>query len=266
MKLYVKAASTGSTATMLAKDVADTLRKICKTSVNYKVATLGRDTYKITWYYYYLPGVSKFVNSLRTQFAIEEDDFEYDVNGLPIMPADVENTIGPDVLIENWVNSGKFDIMAKLYYGLAVASNLYIKSMPKEATGSNARAYEKAFGHPIETDDKVFTMTLRVKQVADVNKTSDVDWNVKCIDSLFRYHKVFDGDKKVRIPNDEITQLNDLLEYNSVTKRKNTISLVPKANKNIEDVSSIIDAFIDKYYPEMQYDLSISNDTIIITL
>lgn len=265
MKIYVKA-STGSTATVLAKDVAATLSKICDVPVKYKVATVSRDTYKITWYYYYLPGASKFVNSVRTQLAIEEDNFEYDVNGLPIMPADVENTIGPNVLIKDWVDSGKFDIMAKLYYGLTVASNLYIKSMPKEATGSNARAYERAFGHPIETDDKVFTITLRVKQVSDVNKTSDVDWNVKCIDSLFRYHKVYDGGKKIRIPNDEITQLNDLLKYNSVTKRKNTISLVPKVNRNIEDVSSIIDAFINKYYPEMQYNLSISNDNIIITL
>ena len=56
------------------------------------------------------------------------------------------------------------------------------------------------------------------------------------------------------------------LTYNSVTKRRNTINIIPKANRNVDDVVSTIDAFIDKYYPDIQYDLSISGDKIVITV
>lgn len=132
--------------------------------------------------------------------------------------------------------------MAKMYYGLTTE------------------------GKPVENNDKVITMTIRVKQLADINKTSDTDWNVKCIDELFRYYKVYDGSKKVKLPEDELHQLYDILTYNSVTKRRNTINIIPKANRNVDDVVSTIDAFIDKYYPDIQYDLSISGDKIVITV
>lgn len=265
IKVYIKA-STGSTATMLAKDVANTLSKGCDVPVSYKVSTISRDVYKITWFYYDLPGVSQFVNTVRRELAIAEDDFEYDVNGLPILPTNNADTINPEVVIKNWVDSGKFDLMAKMYYGLTTESKLYIKSMKKESTGRNARDYERIFGKPVENNDKVITMTIRVKQLADINKTSDTDWNVKCIDELFRYYKVYDGSKKVKLPEDELHQLYDILTYNSVTKRRNTINIIPKANRNVDDVVSTIDAFIDKYYPDIQYDLSISGDKIVITV
>lgn len=66
IKVYIKA-STGSTATMLAKDVANTLSKGCDVPVSYKVSTISRDVYKITWFYYDLPGVSQFVNTVRRE-------------------------------------------------------------------------------------------------------------------------------------------------------------------------------------------------------
>ena len=271
-----------SIARTFADDIANMLTKNSGYTVQAKVSVTSRDVYKITWYYNDNVGLSDFISEVKDTLAIEEDNFEYDVNGLPILPsADLakKRDIYPDVVLKNWSSNSSFKLFCA-NYGLKLAKPLHVTKQREEVTGSNARAWEAASGQKIKSQNFLHFITGYFEQVSQVNQTTDRDWMIKCIDMLFRYNKIYVDNKKKYIDDAD----SDML-YNAnareMFKKKGSFIItktshwengksepIPMSDTDAKKAADAAYTVLDKYYPEfMNYcDIQVNDGLVYITV
>jgi len=206
----LNSATAKSPARELAEYIGHYVTKATGIGLDIKVSTLDRGKYKIQWQYWQaspnLAGLIGIINDDYTEmpddYAIDEDMLEYDVEGNAILPSDVrrdrdanQRKASPEEVLKYWVDTPQFKITCA-NFGFKVISKLYTKEITPEATGSNARAFERAFGYKPVRKDRYYTMTISVEQVSQVGATTDHDWMIKALDMLFRHCKVFVDGKK----------------------------------------------------------------------
>lgn len=272
-----------SAASTFANDIATMLTKNSGYKIKAKVAIASRDVYKITWYYNDEAGASDFISEVKDKLAIIDDDFEYDVNGLPILPsADYNNkrSIQPDSVMKNWSSDSSFKLFCA-NYGLKLTKPLHVTKQREELTGSNARAWEEATGEKIESSNFLHFITGYFEQVSQVNQTTDRDWIIKCIDMLFRYGKIYENNKKKYIEDADAYLLRDNGVRN-IYKRKGSFIIAsndhwvengkyeptPMSDADAKKVADTAYKILDKYYPEfLDYcDIQITDGLVYITV
>lgn len=261
-----------------ADKVSELLSNVSIFSISAKVATTSRDLYKITWWYNDNANSADFVAYVKDRENYENDTFDYDVSGLPILQRDVvrdKAKIQPDTIMKQWEESGKFKVFCAMY-GVKLVKPLQLTKKREELTGSNARAWERATGKKLESDNFIHFITGYFEQAVSQYQTSDRDWNIKCIDTLLKYHKVFQNGKKVYI-NDEDLAPDSPLRHAESIKKKNTFyigsfrewqssNLKPLDNPDV--VANDVRKLIGRYYPEIlkSCDISIDNGIVVITV
>ena len=267
-----------SSAREFADKVSSMLSANSLFNVNAKVANVGRDTYKITWWYNDNKGPGHFLAEVKDEIALAEDDFEYDVSGLAITNRDKarsKENVQPDTVMKRWEEAGKFRIFCAMY-GLRPTKPLHLTKKREELTGSNARAWERATGEKLISDNFIHFITGYFEQTVSQYQTNDQDWNVKCIDNLLKYHKVFQNGKKVYVSQEDLPADSPLRDTESM-KKKNKFYIGSfrewqssnlKPLKNPDGVANDLRRIISKYYPEMlnSCDISIDNGIVIVTV
>ena len=287
LKLKINCAQ-GSAARELANKISDALSKLTVFPVEAKLAIMGRDTYKITWYYNDNTSAGKFAAELRDLFsqeeAIENDTLEYDVEGNPVMECKncedftKKSQRKPDDILNNWENSGKLKSLCAMY-GLKITKPIHYTSKREQLTGSNARDWERITGEKLISNNFIHFMTGYFEQVVDAYQNSDTDWVAKCLDNLFRYHKVFSGKKKVYLDRDDSDRLSAVMGWDGISKKKNTFVLggekVKKGSKWVSlplkdpnETVKVINEIIKKYYPDFvgKYDIEPKDDFVYVTV
>lgn len=287
LKLKINCAQ-GSAARELANQISNTLSKLTVFKVEAKLAIIGRDTYKITWYYNDNASAGRFVAQLRDLFAqdeaIENDTLEYDVAGNPVFECKncedftEKSQRKPDEILNNWENSGKLKSFCAMY-GLKMSKPIHYTSKREQLTGSNARDWERITGEKLISDNFIHFMTGYFEQVVDAYQSSDTDWVAKCLDNLFRYHKIFSGKKKVYIDNVDSDRLSAVTGWDGISKKKNTIILggeqikkgskwVSRPLKDPNETAKVASELIKKYYPDFvgKYTIEPKDDFVYITV
>lgn len=277
IKLHINCSERSS-----AREFADRLSYLLSANSLYtvtaKIANVGRDAYKITWWYNDNKGPGHFAAEVKDEIAFEEGDFEYDVSGLAITNRDkakAKENVQPDVLMKQLEASGKFKIFCAMY-GLRPTKPLHLTKQREEMTGSNARAWERSTGKKLESDHFIHFITGYFEQTVSQYQTGDQDWNIKCVDALLRYQKVFQNGKKVYIDQEDRT-VDNPLHYTDIMKKKNKFyigypgewkSSNMKPLKNPDAVANAAKELIGKYYPEIleSCDIGVDNGIVVITV
>lgn len=277
LKLHLNCAERSS-----AREFADKISKMLSANslftVTAKIANVDRNIYKITWWYNDNRTPGMFVARIKDYIAQEEDNFEYDVSGLAITnrsKAKAKENVQPDVIMKQWEDSGKFKLFCAMY-GLQPTKPLHLSKKREELTGSNARALERATGEKLISDNFVHFITGYFEQAVSQYQTSDQDWNIKCIDTLLKYHKIFQNGKKVYIDDEDLPTNSPLRRADSM-KKKNTFyigspgewkssNLKPLDNPNV--VADEVKRIIGKYYPEIlkSCDIIVDDGIVVITV
>lgn len=271
-----------SAARTFANDISNMLTQNSGYKVQAKVSVTSRDMYKITWYYNDNAGLSDFISEVKDTLAMEEDDFEYDVNGLPILPsADLakKRDIYPDVVLKNWSADSSFKLFCA-NYGLKLAKPLHVTKQREQVTGSNARAWEEATGEKIESSNYLHFITGYFEQVSQVNQVTDRDWMIKCIDTLFRYRKIYENNKKKDVDTADAYLLRDN-GVREVFKKKGSFIITrtsqwengkwkptPMSDADAKKVADTVYKVLDKYYPEIidYCDIQVNDGLVYITV
>ena len=286
LKLKINCAQ-GSAARELANKISDSLSKLTVFDVEAKVAITGRDTYKITWYYNDNTSAGAFAAAMRDMFAqeeaIENDTLEYDVEGNPVTECKncedftEKSKRKPDVILNNWETSGKLKAFCAMY-GMKMTKPIHYTAKREQLTGSNARDWERITGEKIISENFIHFMTGYFEQAVDAYQTSDTDWVIKCLDNLFRYNRVFSGNKKVYIDKDDSDRLSAVMGWDGISKKKNTIILggikimkgskwVSQPLKDPNETAQVVDDLIKKYYPDFvgKYNIEPKDGFVYIT-
>ena len=251
-----------------ADKVSELLSHASVFQVSAKVSTTGRDLYKITWWYNDGLGAADFVAYMKDWENYENDSYDYDVSGLPIMQRDVvrdKAKIQPDAVMKQWEESGKFKVFCAMY-GVKLVKPLYLTKKREELTGSNARAWERATGKKAISDNFMHFITGYFEQTVNQYQTADSDWAIKCVDSLLRYGRVFKDNKKVYIDDADREALNKALDgmlynYGTIARKKNVFyigtagewksSPLQPLKSNPENGIRVLKSVLAKYYPDI---------------
>lgn len=267
-----------SSAREFADKVSDMLSANSLFTVTAKIANVDRNVYKITWWYNDNKSARMFAAEVKDEMALAEDDFEYDVSGLAITNRDkakAKENVQPDAVMKQWEASGKFKFFCAMY-GLQPTKPLHLSKKREELTGSNARAWERATGEKLISDNFIHFITGYFEQAVSQYQINDQDWNVKCIDTLLKYHKVFQNGKKVYISGEDLSA-DSPLRHAETIKKKNKFYIGSfrewqssnlKPLENPDEVVADVKKLIGKYYPEIlkSCDIRVDNGIVVITV
>lgn len=293
--IYLHLNAAKSSGREFADAVAKLINRYCQFDTKAKVATVGKDSYKITWWWNDNNSMAKYLSVFEDRVAIEEDNLEYDDEMKAILPSDKwkaanENKPTPEEFMRALDSSGRLRLLC-LNYGFQQDKKLHFTKQREELSGSNARALAKVFGIDIRdeaamkeflrTDHFYHFITCYVTQNIPQYQTDNTDWIIKCLDSLFRYHKVFQGKKKIHISDEDWVRMNKsglqfiqpVRKGNALALQKSEWSMTPSGRnkytpvhwEGVENTLGLVQELIHKYYPEfLDHIVFDTNDSSII--
>lgn len=232
--------------------------------------------------------MARFVNYFKDHLALEEDNLEYDDEMNAILPSELweaanEKKPTPEEFMRALETSGRLRLLC-LNYGFQQDKKLHFTKQREELSGSNARAWAKAWGIDVndeaamkeflKTNHFYHFITCYVTQNVPQYQIEDADWIVKCLESLFRYEKVFKNGKKILIDQEDREEWTGgpstkVRKKGNVIKLQKVISKLwedePTVWKNIDEDLEKIRGLIHKYYPDfLDHIVFDTNDSSII--
>lgn len=240
-----------------------------------KTTVTGKNVYKITWYYNDNTATSRFLAYMNDRKSYDNDSYEYDVQGLPILQQDAvrqKENIQPDELMKQWEDSGKFKIFCAMRR-MKIVKPLHFMKQKEEVHGSNVRDYERITGKKYESGNLMHFITGYFEQTVSQYQTGDSDWKIKCVENLVRYGKIFKDNKKIAIPegNEDFSR-----EKAKEISRKKNVSTISgfrtwktdpiKPLKDPEGYIQSTKELISKYYPDLVDSCIFSNDNGVVKI
>lgn len=258
--IYLPLNAARSVGSEFADAVTKIVNRYCSNTVDSKVKVVGKDSYKITWWYNDSPFVDAFVAYAEDEYdyenAIENDNVEYDYAGEPILPEVNQERLRskktkptPEKFLKTWDESGRFRLFC-LNYGFTQDKKLRVTVQQEELGGP---------GGWHKTDFHVHFITGYVTQNVPQYQVDDTAWIIKCIDSLLRDGLVFKDGKKVRVNQEDRKEwtggpITQVRRKGNVIKLQKVISGLwkdePTTWENIDEDLEKIRQKIHRYYPD----------------